>query len=386
MKFSILKFQAPPSATFANSLDACFNQLTTFENNLVPSQHIIKVSLFAACADNEDYRIKKRQMAIAAECLSECDAPLSLISQPPLDKKTTLEIWIADQVPAGTIFTYQSMKDGCSLRMENGQFTLLISTQQCNEHLQYKQNVQEAFQQLDQTLTREGFTYGDIVRQWNYIEDITLTEAASDTNRQNYQVFNDYRTLFYQKSKFPNGYPAATGIGIENGGCLIDIMALQSKVINHVVAIGNSLQVDAHDYTDNVLVGKVIEEIKQISTPKFERAKFVNSIIDGFFYISGTASILGEKTVFENDITNQTLTALQNISHLVSVKNLVQYQVLTKSTPQLSSYRVYIKNESDYPIVKKICDNYFGIQTGIFVKAGICRNNLLVEIEATYLA
>jgi enamine deaminase RidA (YjgF/YER057c/UK114 family) len=386
MKFSILKFQAPPSASFSSSLDFCFNQLTKFENNLHSNQHIIKISLFAACTDNDDYRRKKRQMTTAATCFSECDAPLSLISQPPLDKKITLEIWMLDQVPSGTAFTYKSVENGSSLSIENGQFNLLISTQQCNQHAQYKQNVSETFQQLDQTLSREGFNYGDIVRQWNYIENITLTEAASETHRQNYQIFNDYRTLFYQKSIFPNGYPAATGIGIENGGCLIDMMALKTKVVNHVIPIGNSLQVNAQDYTDKVLVGKVIDEIKQISTPKFERAKFVNSVIDGFFYISGTASILGEKTVFENDIANQTLTTLRNISHLISGKNLFHYHIPSKSTPHLGSYRVYIKNETDYPIVKEICDKYFGINTGVFVKAGICRNNLLVEIEATYAA
>ena len=70
-------------------------------------------------------------------------------------------------------------------------------------------------------------------------------------------------------------------------------MALKTKSVNHVIPIGSSLQVDAHDYSQKVLVGIAIDEVKQISTPKFERAKFVNSVMDGFFYISGTASILG---------------------------------------------------------------------------------------------
>ena len=53
--------------------------------------------------------------------------------------------------------------------------------------------------------------FGDIVRQWNYLERITDITHGN----QCYQDFNDVRTLFYASSAWESGYPAATGIGTQ---------------------------------------------------------------------------------------------------------------------------------------------------------------------------
>jgi enamine deaminase RidA (YjgF/YER057c/UK114 family) len=133
------------------------------------------------------------------------------------------------------------------------------------------------------------------------------------------------------------------------------------------------------------LVGNAIEEIKIISTPKFERGKYLQFDDSGFLFISGTASIIGEKTVFTDDIAKQTLTTFNNIDHLVSINNLNKNKISVASKPLLLNYRVYLKNESDYATVKALCDTHYGTNKGFIVKADICRSNLLVEIEANYL-
>ena len=103
-----------------------------------------------------------------------------------------------------------------------------------------------------------------------------------------------------------------------------------------------------------------------------------------FLFISGTASILGEQTVFPEDAARQTATTIQIIDSLISFNNLNNNRINLIFQPAPVNYRVYLKNKSDYSAVKSLCDSYFGMKNGIFVKADICRSNLLVEIEANY--
>jgi len=51
--------------------------------------------------------------------------------------------------------------------------------------------------------------------------------------------------------------------------------------------------------------------------------------------------------------------------------------------PDKYSYlRVYVKNRSDISVVRELCTKHFGDIPATFVQADICRDNLLVEIEA----
>lgn len=59
--------------------------------------------------------------------------------------------------------------------------------------------------------------FGDIIRQWSYLERITDIMHGS----QCYQDFNNARTLFYISSAWESDYPAATGIDTRYGGMLI---------------------------------------------------------------------------------------------------------------------------------------------------------------------
>ena len=53
-------------------------------------------------------------------------------------------------------------------------------------------------------LSAESMGTDDIVRQWNYIEDITGFVGE----HQNYQVFNDARSRFYRSGRWTKGYPS----------------------------------------------------------------------------------------------------------------------------------------------------------------------------------
>ncbi|MDP2890184.1 MAG: dioxygenase, partial [Bacteroidota bacterium] len=112
-------------------------------------------------------------------------------------------------------------------------------------------------------------------------------------------------------------------------------------------------------------------------------AKLMMSGNQSRVFISGTASIAGQETIGLNDIEEQTRITIDHIELLTGKKNLkLHAPKLTIIPDQYAYVRVYVKNEADIPVVKAICRNHFGEVPLSFVQADICREDLLVEIEA----
>lgn len=241
-----------------------------------------------------------------------------------------------------------------------------------------------AFDAIKKILDVENLEFSDIVRQWNYIENIVIVESKEGTERQNYQIFNDIRSIYYETADFKLGYPSATGIGMKNGGIIIDFIAMENSKSVSIIPLKNPKQVDAHKYSQNQLVGDALKEVSQKTTPKFERGKAVS--IDNYhmIYISGTAAILGEDTIPEDNVERQTVITIENIQELISIENLRNHGVKGDLHPKSISYlRVYVKNKEKIPAVKMICEQYFPHVPSLYLVADVCRDNLLVELEGT---
>ena len=180
----------------------------------------------------------------------------------------------------------------------------------------FKQST-EVFEKLDTILATHGFSPDDIVRQWNYIGNITRHRD----DRQNYQEFNDARSAYYKKGSWANGYPAATGIGASCEGIIVGCIAYKSA--GSIYPINNPLQIAAHEYSRKVLVDDNANAIK--STPKFERAKLIEIGDQACCFVSGTAAIRGEQSMDANSASYQTIQTIANIEYLVSKENLERY-------------------------------------------------------------
>lgn len=234
------------------------------------------------------------------------------------------------------------------------------------------------FSDIGEILSLENMPVSSIVRQWNYIEQITLSAGG----RQNYQEFNDSRTRFYSTAGWDNGYPAATGIGTTCGGVIVDLDAIVP--INgrtKVTPLNNRLQVPAHAYSPRVLIGPGINGNDEKSTPKFERAKMISGKSSTQIYISGTAAIRGENSLADTMIEEQTRITLENIEHLISPEMLASSGVDTKVRAEVCSLRIYLKDGSHYTQCRDfICRRYPDVSS-VYLKADICRDELLVEIE-----
>lgn len=218
----------------------------------------------------------------------------------------------------------------------------------------------EAFRQFNDILKMEHCTPAQIVRQWNYIENIT----GHDGKSQRYQEFNDERSTFYAQTEWDNGYPAATGIGTAKGGVMIDADVL---IGYQTVPIDNPLQTAAHEYSEKVLEG---DSRKPKTTPKFERARKVMASPHNWTYVSGTAAIRGEQTI-EKDIEEQTHLTLDNIEQMIG--------------KDISYIRVYVKHWALTKKAQEIISKRYPDIPAIYITGDICRDNLLIEIEGIAL-
>ncbi|MBQ3260182.1 MAG: hypothetical protein IJA66_03725 [Alistipes sp.] len=235
---------------------------------------------------------------------------------------------------------------------------------------------EEVFGKFDAVLSAHGFAADDIVRQWNYIGSI----VSHRDGKQNYQEFNDARTCYYAKGKWQNGYPAATGIGASGEGIIVGGIAFKraEEAPKGIYPIDNPLQVSAHVYSKRVLVDDAADAMK--STPKFERAKLIETERGACCFVSGTAAIRGEESMDASSARRQTMMTIENIDYLVSKENLVRHGC----QPYDLEYRqlqVFVKNAEDYEVVRAVVEARYPQLSVVYSIADVCRRELLVEIE-----
>ena len=238
-----------------------------------------------------------------------------------------------------------------------------------------------AFEFLQNILLEEEMEFSDIIRQWNYIEKITAHADYNNSVSQHYQIFNDVRSKFYQLANFENGFPAATGIGMDFGGINIDFIAAKLESKASIIGVKNPVQLDAYNYSEEVLAenSSMMDFCK--TTPKFERAKVLITPEGKWIFVSGTAAITGQLSSLQSCIKQQTEMTIQNILSLISRENLHKNGIDCSRDVTLSYLRAYTKHKSDIPLVKEICRKYFPEIPIAFVVADVCRPELLIEIE-----
>jgi len=239
-----------------------------------------------------------------------------------------------------------------------------------------------AFDHVVAILRNEDMSLNHIIRQWNYIGNILSVRDGF----QNYQIFNEVRSEYYQKYRTIAGFPAATGIGMGLGGVVLDFCAVKADGSVIISAVSNPRQVNAYDYGQRVLKGLADKDKPAKNPPQFERALLITNSQFSTLYISGTASIIGQQTVGKKDVVKQTLVTIENIKRLTDPERLSH---ITGSPGKCSGnfifLRVYVKRQKDFGIVKEICNDHFPDVPALFVEADICRDDLLTEIEAELL-
>lgn len=355
------------------------------------NHRILSVTCFCGAATTDELLRQEAEFGgVLGDIFPETEIPLfTLIAQRPLSNSLAAEV------------TYLR-SDGCKITRHKDYLTLdsdadiELITKGIRIPKEGDAEVlsKAVFSRISEILSAEGFRPSDILRQWNYIENIT----GVSNGRQNYQMFNDARSDFYSTDEWPGGYPAATGIGCDAGGITVSVYAAKKKGAAickkadssteaaspgcanleqslDTAPLDNPIQVPAHSYSNKVLAAG---NRSKSSTPKFERARRVGKTV----YMSGTAAIKGENSELSDNAEVQAMTVAEVVQSLVSPKNIAPWC----SGFKFETLRVYVKNPSDLSLIEPVLTRQFrGIPTH-FLKAGICRPELLLEIEGIGLA
>jgi enamine deaminase RidA (YjgF/YER057c/UK114 family) len=224
------------------------------------------------------------------------------------------------------------------------------------------ETTEKAYSELLNFLSDNGFI--GVWRLWNHIRDINAEECGLER----YKRFNLGRQAAFEKAvKIINGQmPAASAVGTKSGPLIIGFLAGKSAPR----LIENPVQVSAYEYPGEY----------GPQSPSFSRAAIAPVDGNELLLISGTASIVGFKTVHAGKPYEQTVTALGNIKILAEAAQDRASKVMDIAK---FYYRVYVRNPSDFPLVQRAFADFFdGASVAHYVQADICRSDLLVEIEA----
>ena len=213
--------------------------------------------------------------------------------------------------------------------------------------------------------TLDELAYPHLLRVWNYLPQINIDTHGMERYRQ----FNSARRSALAESgrDLTGNVPAACALGSVHGSPLV-IYFLASRAAPTVIE--NPRQVSAYEYP-----------AQYGPKPAFSRASVLREPSGSTLFISGTASIVGHQTVHAGDVAAQTRETLVNIEALLGEANRVAGG--PRFGLETLAYKVYVRNSADLPLIQSQLHTALGRKSQVvYLQADICRQDLLVEIEA----
>jgi enamine deaminase RidA (YjgF/YER057c/UK114 family) len=222
-----------------------------------------------------------------------------------------------------------------------------------------------AYREIFAVLRRTGHRH--LIRIWNYLPEINR-EAGGE---ERYRLFNSARQLAFRKSGQATAgtVPAACALG-SPAGSPISIYFLAARQPPKMIE--NPRQTSAYHYPQKF--GR--------HSPTFSRACVLNASAGTSLFVSGTASIVGHETIHRGDVDAQTRETMANINALLDEAN----RVVGPARYSLDGlkFKVYVRRPSDLGAIEGILSRSLRPSTPIvYLQADVCREDLLVEIEAT---
>lgn len=192
--------------------------------------------------------------------------------------------------------------------------------------------------------------YPHLLRVWNYVRDINGVERGLER----YRAFcaGRYEAFARHGYAMRGDLPAASAVGMGGGGVASYFVASRAPA----AAVENPRQVNAWEYPPRY----------GPRSPSFSRA----TRGAGLLFISGTASVVGHETVHAGNVAAQIEETLVNLDAVVRAGG----------AEALLMMKVYVRRAADYPfIAARLAEMQV---PAIFLRADLCRADLLVEIEA----
>ena len=211
-----------------------------------------------------------------------------------------------------------------------------------------------------------------VLRLWNYLPRINADGGGLERYRQ-FNIGRQQAFIDAGRDVF-EGAPAACALGTtgaQAGGLAIRFLAGRVPPL----PVENPRQVPAYRYSS----------VHGPRAPTFSRAALADAgggrVV---LFISGTASIVGERSVHPGDVVAQTEETLRNLQAVLSAAMARCSAQFTLAALQST---VYVRHAADAPTVLALWAQAVpGAPAPRCVQADICRAELLVEIEAQAFA
>lgn len=222
-----------------------------------------------------------------------------------------------------------------------------------------------AFQGYSELITfLRQLGYPHLVRVWNYLPRIN----AIDHGLERYQSFclGRHRAFFDYAELLPDRLPAASAVGTQDKE--LKIVALAAKQPG--LAQENPRQVSAYHYPRRY----------GPASPSFARATLVRNKSTRYFFVSGTASIVGHESLHSGNVGAQLDTLLINIQRLL--EHTARRHAMSIGVDNINLAKVYIRQPADFQQIQTALQKFLPASTAVlYLQADICREELGVEVE-----
>ena len=216
------------------------------------------------------------------------------------------------------------------------------------------EQTRETLKNMEEALAQAGFSFGDIVRTWFYLDNLLSW----------YGDFNQVRTHAYSQIQFRTGsLPASTGISARNPtGTALTAAAWAVQPLNlsvHIEEVASPLQCPAPIYGSS-----------------FSRAMEISFACGRRLFISGTASIAPDgQTLWKGDVHKQVNQTMKVVESILRSREF-SFSDLTRAT-------AYFKHQAGIQAFKEWCAaRDLSSLPVVLANCGICRDDLLFEFEA----
>lgn len=237
------------------------------------------------------------------------------------------------------------------LRLEEGELTDLIHA------------TAHAYLRIDLLLRRVG--YPCWLRTWNFLGHINHGEGDAERYRQFSQGRHD---ALARRPGFEARLPAATAIGTQDSGMTVHFLAARHPGAQ----VENPRQISAFRYPPSY----------GPKSPSFSRACLKRWGDRSHLFVSGTASVVGHRTLHPDNLLAQLDETHRNFEALLGAASAVE-----PAPFRAAALKVYIRPGHQDPGLLPRLRQLFGDRVPLLCLLGdICRRDLLLEIEGLFTA
>jgi chorismate lyase / 3-hydroxybenzoate synthase len=289
------------------------------------------------------------------------DIPCICIDMPtPGAPDGMFEVWTA----AGAVNT--ETRDGLQVALNADTLFVCIDAAASGPET-FEQKTIDAYRRLFAAIDALGYPH--LLRIWHYLPDIHLDEQCLER----YKRFSlgRHEAFIAAGRNIPADAPAASAVGKRTPG--MAMVALAGRAPG--TPVENPRQVSAYSYPQRY----------GPRGPTFSRALSVNLQGTRWLLISGTASIVGHRSLHPGDVAAQADETIRNLRALIAEAQSRDLAGASAGTGLL--LKVYLRQTDSRPVVEaKLRAAFPGAAAVVWLQADICREELLLEIEAVCAA